>query len=85
MKKKYKSFAELDADIKIAKLEKDIEVELLKYRYYKLKENVSLKNGATPLVSGIGNTALKHKSTILKLVAAFLIKSLFKKKKKKKK
>ncbi len=83
MRKKYKSFAELDTDIQIAKLERDIDVELLKHRYYKFKGDVSLKNTATPLVSEIGNTVLKHRSTIFKLLTVFVLKSIFNKKKKK--
>ncbi len=83
MRKKYKSFAELDTDIQIAKLERDIDVELLKHRYYKFKENISLKNTTTPLVSEIGNTVFKHRSTIVKFLTVFVLKSIFSKKKKK--
>ncbi len=85
MSKKYTSFSELDTDIQIAKLERDIDLELLKHRYYKFKENVSLKNTATPLLSEVRNTAFKYRSSIFKLLAVFVLKSIFKKKKKKKK
>ncbi len=81
MGKIYTSFSALDKDIKIAQLEKDIEVELLKSKYYKLKEKSSPANVALSFARKMNEFLYQYRGSIVKFAALYLIKRFVRKKK----
>lgn len=84
MQRKYTSFETLDNDLKIAKLERDIDVQRLKNKYRELKhtstEEVAPKNMLVNITKQVGMSLISFKSPIFQLAAGYLVKKFFKKK-----
>jgi len=70
----YKSFAEIDKDIQIAKLERDIHREKIFLRAEKMKSNFSLSGILKNTMGGGGNNSSSMVMNILNIALPFILK-----------
>lgn len=79
--KKYNSFEEIEADLKMLKLKKQIDGLYLKSNISDLKESLSLKNIVSSAFSNVGLSLLNPKRRWVNLLIDYGIYFLFKRRK----
>lgn len=72
-KKKYSSYAEIDKDLEILKLEKDINYQKLKLSFQKTKESITPQNIVNGFVSSYTDHFKKSYPQILQSIIPFVI------------
>lgn len=84
MHKKYTSFEELDKDIKIAKLKRDIDVQSLKNGYQNIREYTRQKKSSKKMIIDVtrqlGISLLSFRGSLLPIVAGYAVEYFLKKK-----
>lgn len=84
MHKKYTSFEELDKDIKIAKLKRDIDVQSLKNGYQNIREYTRQKKSSKEMIIDVtrqlGISLLSFRGSLLPIVAGYAVEYFLKKK-----
>lgn len=78
--KKYSSFAEIDRELEILKIEKEIHYQRLVYNVYKTKENLEPMNVVKGFISSTISNYPNSLGTIFNLAIPFLIRRFFHKK-----
>lgn len=73
MRKRYSSFEEIDNDLKILKLKKDIDLLCVKSDYQSLLRNLSVKNILSDTISQVKENLFSKKGSLLRIGAEFLI------------
>lgn len=79
-KKKYSSYAEIDRDLEILKLEKEVNYQKLVLSFQKTKESITPQNMVNGLFSFYKEYFLNSYPKILQSIFPFIIKWLFHKK-----
>ena len=77
--KKYSSYAEIEKDLEILKLEKDIEYQKLFLSFKKTKENFTPEGIISNLVGSYKSIFSNSYGTIINMVLPHIIKWIFKK------
>ncbi|MCR4032781.1 MULTISPECIES: DUF6327 family protein [Flavobacterium] len=72
-KKKYSSYAEIDKDLEILKLEKDINYQKLKLSFQKTKESITPQNIVNGFVSSYTDYFKNSYPQILQSIIPFVI------------
>lgn len=78
--KKYSSFAEIDRELEILKIEKEIHYQRLVYNVQKTKENLEPMNMVKGFVSSTVSNFPSSIGTIFNIALPFLIRRFFHKK-----
>ncbi|MFK8298842.1 DUF6327 family protein [Capnocytophaga cynodegmi] len=78
--KKYQSFEEIETDLKILKLKKQIDGLYLKNNVSDLKDNLSVKNVVSNTFSNIGFSFLNSKTRWINLIVDYAIYFLLRRK-----
>lgn len=73
MEKKYSSFEEIDNDLKILKLKKDIDVLCLKSDYQSILRNLSFKNIFSDTITQVRESLFATKKNLFVLGTEFLL------------
>lgn len=73
MRKRYSSFEEIDNDLKILKLKKDIDLLCVKSDYQSLLRNLSVRNILSDTISQVKENLFSKKGSLLRIGAEFLI------------
>ncbi len=86
MNNTYTSFESLDKELKIAKLQKDIDIQILKNKFTTLKEQTKEqtkpKNLFKKVTQQIGYSVIDHRGDIFQLLVGYGIKRLLFRRKK---
>lgn len=84
MHKKYTSFEELDKDIKIAKLKRDIDIQSLRNGYQNIRQYAHQKKSSKEIIIDVtrqlGTSLLSFKGSLLPIVAGYAVEYFLKKK-----
>lgn len=73
MRKQYSSFEEIDNDLKILKLKKEIDLLCVKSDYQSLLRNLSVRNILSDTISQVKENLFSKKGSLLRIGAEFLI------------
>lgn len=73
MRKRYSSFEEIDNDLKILKLKKDIDLLCVKSDYQSLLRNLSVRNILSDTISQVKENLFAKKGSLLRIGAEFLL------------
>ncbi len=73
MKKRYSSFEEIDNDLKILKLKKDIDLLCVKSDYQSLMRNLSFRNIFSDTLVQVKESMFSKKSSLLSLAGEFVL------------
>lgn len=83
MQKKYTSFKTLDQDLKIAKLQSEIDIQSLKNNYHTLKittaKEVSPKKLLSNITHQVGMSVFNVKGILFQFITSYAVKRVFKK------
>ncbi len=83
MSQKYTSFKLLDEELEIARLQKDIDIQLLKNKILTLKEAssevIKPKNMVSGIAQQIGSSIIHYRGSILQMFVVYAIKRLLRK------
>lgn len=73
MRKQYLSFEEIDNDLKILKLKKDIDLLCVKSDYHSLMRNLSVKHIFSDAITQIKESFFSKRSSLLSLAGEFIL------------
>lgn len=79
MSKKYTSFDQIDSDLKILKIKKDIDWLCVKSDYERILRNLSLRHLFSDVYSEVKESFLSKRSSLIWLGAQFIAKKFFSK------
>lgn len=82
MRKKYNSFQEINDDLKILKLKKEIAIWTMKNNYARLQNDITPKNLAVHFLNGFINSSstvgINWKKAVSSILIGYLIKRIIK-------
>jgi|GEM_PF-168085 hypothetical protein len=79
MERKYSSLEQIENDLKILRLKKEIDWVCLKSDYQSFLRNFSVKRIFSDTITEVKDTIVNKKRGILAMVAGFLLRKFFKK------
>lgn len=79
MKKKYSSFNEIDNDLKILKLKKDIDWLCVKSDYQSILRNLSVNRIFSDTITQFKNVFFSRGNSLFAMGAEFILRRLFRK------
>lgn len=77
MQKIYTSFEEIDNDLKILKVKKDIDLLCLKTDYQRILRNLSIKHLFSDFVSEMKDSFLSVKNNVFLVAGQYLLRKFF--------
>lgn len=77
MKKRYSSFKEIDNDLKILKLKKDIDLLCVKSDYQSILRNLSVKRIFSDTITEFKNVFFSRTNSLLVMGGEFVLRRLF--------
>ncbi len=82
MSEKYTSFEMLDNELKIARLQKDIDIQKIKNKVGRLKQKFNEDTRPKNLLSSIGTSIISHRNGIGQLLLGYIFRKIFHRRKK---